>query len=132
MEILKYSPSLMITIIGCGTILGTVLSHLVAAFVSRKKDAGDLASDMLTKAIRRIEKLEEEAAKCQASNLTLSMRCERNEFVSDLVIVELHARAPNSPVLAQAKALLARAFSVPRDMPADAAALLVESYRAEI
>jgi hypothetical protein len=89
---------------------GAVLGYLIPAFVSRKKDAGELASDLLAQAIERIDRLEKDAAACHSANLALTLRCERNEFVSDLVIVELHAHAPGSPVLAQARALLSRAF----------------------
>lgn len=97
---------------------GAILGYLIPAFVARKKDAGELASDMLAKALERIDKLEADSAACHRANLTLTMRCERNEMVLQLTIHDLHARAPESPVLAQARALLDRAFPVPADMPA--------------
>lgn len=106
--------------------VGTVLGFLIPTLRDRKKDAGELASDMLTKAMARIDKLEADSASCHRANLTLTMRCERNEMVLQLTINDLHARAPDSPTLAQARALLDRAFPVPTDTPADMAAKLNE------
>ncbi len=104
-------------LMGGNTLLSATLGYLMPAFVSRKKDAGELANEMLTKALERIDKLESDSAACHHANLTLTMRCERNELVLQLAITDLHARAPESPVLAQARALLDRAFPMPSGMP---------------
>lgn len=112
-------------LLGSNAVTGA-LAYLIPAFVTRKKDAGELANDMLAKALERIEKLESDSADCHRANLALTMRCERNEMVLQLAINDLHARAPDSPVLAQARTLLNRAFPIPRDFPPDMYARLDE------
>lgn len=106
--------------IGGGSgLAGTVVGFLIPALVTRRKDAGDLGRELLADTIARLEKVEADAAQCHRSNNMLTLRCERNEFVSDLMLNELEVRAPDSPVIAQARRILKRSFSTAMDGPID-------------
>lgn len=118
------NPDWLLPLLGGNTVISAVLGYLVPALVSRKKDAGELASDLLQQALERIGKLERENGECAAKAARLESRCDRNELALRITITELHARAPDSPILMQAHALLGAGLPVDPTLPADLAAAL--------
>lgn len=102
-------PDWLIPLIGGNTVLSAALGYLIPAFVARKKDAGELASDLLGQCLERIGRLEREKDDCQRATAMLERRCERHEIVLRLTISELQLHAPASPVIAQARALMSEA-----------------------
>lgn len=99
-------PDWLIPLIGGNTLVSAALGYLIPAFVARKKDAGELASDLLAQCLERIARLEREKDDCQQATALIERRCERHEIVLRLTISELQLHAADSPVLAQARALM--------------------------
>ncbi|WP_374649469.1 hypothetical protein [Rhizorhabdus sp.] len=104
-------PDWLIPLLGGNTLLSAALGYLVPAMVTRRKDAGDLASDLLRQALERIDKLERENAACAEKAARLEQRCDRNELVLRLTLSDLGARAPDSPALRQARTLCGATFA---------------------
>lgn len=113
--------------IGGGSgLAGAVLSYFVPAFVSRKKDAGDLASDLLTQCVEDIRSLKLENAHCREETTGLRIICARNDLVLRLTLPELHRVSPYSSALQQARDVLGETFPVRLDTPPDMLAKLKE------
>ena len=110
-------------LLGSNAVTGS-LAYLIPAIVTRKKDAGDLASDLLAQCIADIATLKADNARCQTETALLRELVTRNDIVIRLVVPELHRVSPYSAALAQARDLLGPAFPVPTDTPADMAAVL--------
>lgn len=103
-------------ILGSNVVTGT-LAYLVPAIVARKRDAGDLASDLLEQCIADIATLKADNLRCQSETAELKSMATRNDIVIRLVVPELHRVSPYSTALSQARDLLGAAFPVPTGVP---------------
>ena len=117
-------PDWLLPLLGGNTIISAALGYFVPAMVTRKKDAGELATDLLSQALERIDKLEADSARCQQQTGELRVIITRNDLVIRLVVPELQRVAPYSTSLLQARDLLGAAFPVSADVPDDMAATL--------
>lgn len=90
-----------------------------------RKDAGQLANEILEQTLARIAKLEGENAECAKRLPILEIRLERTQTVLKLTLADLHSRAPDSPAIIQARAILGNdAFAPPPEIPPDMQAQL--------
>ncbi|KQX19329.1 MULTISPECIES: hypothetical protein [unclassified Sphingomonas] len=117
-------PEWLLPLLGGNTVLSAALGYFIPAVVSRKKDAGELGSDLLRQAIARIEVLEHENRECNTKAIRIESRCNRNELALRITIGELQERLPGSPVLRQVGKLIGPEMPTDSAVPADMTGIL--------
>lgn len=112
-------PDWLLPLMGGNTIISATLGWAIPAMVTRKKDAGDQANDLIGRLSVRLEAVEKGHETCQKETAALRAISVRNDIVIRLVVPELQRVAPYSSSLQQARDLLGAAFPVSIETPAD-------------